>query len=84
MRLSKCIVGCGVACLLGFLLVQFQCSGAGQLVLSEVMAENLQSLADEDGDFPDWAELQNIGDSPASLQGLFLSDHRFPISDLTG
>ena len=74
MRLSKCIVGCGFACLLGFLLLQFQCAGGAQLVLSEVMPENLQSLADEDGDFPDWAEIQNIGDSAASLQGLFLSD----------
>jgi hypothetical protein len=34
---------------------------AQQLVISEIMAVNDSTLADEDGDFPDWIESGNRG-----------------------
>lgn len=44
------------------------------VVISEFMARNASSLADEDGDESDWIELQNLGLSPVSLEGWFLTD----------
>lgn len=46
----------------------------GQVIISEFMASNGKTLADEDGDFPDWIELQNTGSSPVDLNGWFLTD----------
>jgi hypothetical protein len=43
-------------------------------VLSEVMASNGATLTDEDGDFSDWIEIRNTGDSAGDLAGWFLSD----------
>ncbi|MCP4631318.1 MAG: hypothetical protein GY855_00215 [candidate division Zixibacteria bacterium] len=45
------------------------------LVINELMANNTSSNADEMGDFDDWIEVANIGDSPINLLGLGLSDH---------
>ncbi|MBT5708668.1 CotH kinase family protein [bacterium] len=44
------------------------------LRINEVMSNNQQSLADEDGDFPDWIELYNPTDRPTLLDDLSLSD----------
>jgi len=44
------------------------------LVISELMAANESTLADEDGDFSDWIELRNISDAPVSFEGWFLTD----------
>ena len=44
------------------------------LHINEVMALNLTTMADEDGDFPDWIELYNSGDKPVNLAGFGLSD----------
>ena len=44
------------------------------LVISEFMASNEVTLADEDGDFPDWIEILNSGDEAQSLEGYFLTD----------
>lgn len=54
-------------------------SGAAQpqgsgVVISEFMARNSSSLADEDGDQSDWIELQNLGLEAVSLEGWFLTD----------
>ncbi len=46
----------------------------GTLIISEVMAENLTTIADEDGDYPDWIELHNQGTEPVNLEGFGLSD----------
>ena len=43
-------------------------------VLSEIMASNGNTLVDEDGEFSDWIEIQNIGDSAGNLEGWSLSD----------
>ena len=42
------------------------------LTISEVMTSNKATLADEDGAFPDWVELQNTGEEPVSLAGCSL------------
>lgn len=44
--------------------------------LSEVMAANTTTLADDDGHFSDWIELSNPGSEPASLAGWYLTDNR--------
>ncbi len=49
-------------------------AGSYPLRLNEVMAANASALADEDGDFPDWVELQNYGTAPVPLAGLRLAD----------
>ncbi len=46
----------------------------GQVQISEFMASNGQTLADEDGEHPDWIELYNSGDSSVDLNGWFLTD----------
>lgn len=46
----------------------------GKLHINEVMAENLTTLADEDGDYPDWIELYNSSNQPIDLEGFGLSD----------
>ncbi len=47
---------------------------AANPVLSEFVALNRASLADEDGQFSDWLEIQNRGDSPAALGGYYLTN----------
>lgn len=44
------------------------------VVISELMASNKTCIRDEDGDFSDWVELYNAGDSDAVLDGFWLSD----------
>ena len=45
-----------------------------QVLISEFMASNGQTLADEDGDYPDWIELYNGGDAAVNLNGWHLTD----------
>ena len=64
----------------GLLVYLALCSFAGTnlpaitVALNEVMASNDSTLSDEDGDFTDWIELINWGDSEVSLEGWGLSD----------
>lgn len=46
------------------------------LVITEFMASNRSGLRDEDGEFPDWVEIQNRGTEPASLAGWGITDDR--------
>ena len=39
------------------------------LLISEFMAQNDNTLADEDGDFPDWIEIYNAYPSPVGASG---------------
>lgn len=48
---------------------------AGLPVISEFMAINQGTLADEDGDLSDWIEIHNRGEEPISLDGWHLTDH---------
>ncbi|MBN2475232.1 MAG: lamin tail domain-containing protein [Pirellulales bacterium] len=47
---------------------------AGPLVISELMAINESTLADEDGDFSDWIEIHNPTQSTVNLNGWSLTD----------
>ncbi|HVR74948.1 MAG TPA: CotH kinase family protein, partial [Planctomycetota bacterium] len=52
------------------------CRGAlaADLVLSEIMAANTSTIADEDGDFSDWIEVYNAGPDAVNLAGWSLTD----------
>jgi len=44
------------------------------VMINEVMSSNIWTIADEDGEFPDWIEIYNPGQSPFTMTGFFLSD----------
>jgi hypothetical protein len=48
--------------------------GAAALILNEIMASNSRTLADECGEYHDWVEIFNAGDSAIELTGFGLSD----------
>jgi hypothetical protein len=48
------------------------------VVISEFMASNSTTLADEDGDHPDWIELRNLSNHDVPLDGWFLADGLSP------
>ena len=54
--------------------------GAADLVISEFVASNDRSLRDQDGDYPDWIEIQNTTVGVVSLDGWSLTDD---VDDLT-
>jgi len=45
------------------------------LKINEVMSSNATTIADEDGDYPDWVELYNNGSDTIDLNGYGLSDN---------
>ncbi len=47
---------------------------AREVTINEVMASNATTIADEDGDYEDWIELYNTGDTEIHLIGYGLSD----------
>ncbi|MFW6146390.1 MAG: lamin tail domain-containing protein [Planctomycetota bacterium] len=47
---------------------------SGGVLITEFMAANDETLADQDGDCPDWLELYNAGEAPVDLDGWFLTD----------
>ena len=46
----------------------------GNLVINEFMADNENTVADQDGDYDDWIELYNNGNDDINLNGYYLSD----------
>ncbi len=46
----------------------------GKLHINEVMAVNISTLRDEDGDYPGWIEIFNSSDEDINLKGYGLSD----------
>ena len=46
-----------------------------QVRISEFMASNAGTLADEDGDFEDWIEIHNFSPSPVNLYNWSLTDN---------
>lgn len=45
-----------------------------QVVINEVLSSNLSGINDEDGDFTDWIELYNVGDTAINLDEWVLKD----------
>ncbi len=48
--------------------------GAGPLLITEFMANNVTTLADEDGTFADWIEVHNPTGAAVDLTGWYLTD----------
>ena len=48
---------------------------AQNIVINELMSSNLSTIADEDGDYPDWIELYNAGLTTVNLQNYGLTDN---------
>lgn len=59
------------ACLLSLSVVPL----SAEVVISEFMASNTKTLADEDGEFTDWMEIKNTGDVAVDLNGWLLTDN---------
>ena len=53
-----------------------QVLSANEPFISEFLADNKASLADEDGEFSDWVEVHNPSVNPVSLNGWTLTDNR--------
>jgi hypothetical protein len=76
----------GTTTLLAKAILAFTCiisltaSSQAQVVISEFMAKNDSTLIDGDGNYSDWIELYNTGDTTVVLTGWYLSDD---IEDLT-
>ena len=51
------------------------------LVINEVMARNVSTIADESGEYDDWIEIANSGSSAINLAGLGLTDHLEGVPD---
>jgi hypothetical protein len=49
-------------------------AGHAQVVINEVQVSNLQTIADDFGEFEDWFELYNAGSTAVNLAGYGLSD----------
>jgi hypothetical protein len=60
--------------LLAYALLAASLPVRAQVVVSEMMSANRQTLRDEDGDTPDWVELRNAGPAPVNLEGWHLTD----------
>lgn len=60
--------------LLAFVLSLFVLSLGAELFINEVLASNQVTNANSFGEFGDWVELYNSGDTPVNLQGYYLSD----------
>ena len=57
-----------------FLLCLCPSSLVASPLLNEFMALNSATIADEDGDFPDWIEIYNDSAAALDMDGLYLSD----------
>lgn len=73
MQIRKIILQYGLLLLL-FTLVVFEGLSAQTVVINEVMSANVNTISDEDGEFPDWIELYNPANAAVSLAGYSLSD----------
>ncbi len=52
----------------------YHISISSDLVINEFMADNENTIADQDGEFDDWIELYNNSDQEIELEGFSLSD----------
>ena len=52
----------------------FAVNASSPVVISEFMARNSMTLADEDGDYSDWIELHNDSIATVNLDGWYLTD----------
>ena len=55
--------------------MSFSIISRSQIVVNEMMSNNQAVLQDADGDYSDWIELYNAGNSPVDLSGYSLTDN---------
>src|SRR5215204_1789987 len=60
-------------CAVLFALVSLPASG--QLIISEFLASNSNSIRDEENNTEDWIEIQNVSAGTINLQGWYLTDN---------
>lgn len=72
--------------ILVFCLSVFALQAQDHVIISEFMASNSKTLADENGDFSDWIEIYNAGTNTVNLNGWLLADRNnqwsFPATNL--
>jgi hypothetical protein len=72
--------------IIAFSLGIFMGHTADDVLITEFMASNTRTIADEDGDFPDWIEIYNAGTNTVNLSGWKLADRNnqweFPATNL--
>ncbi|MEN6335082.1 MAG: lamin tail domain-containing protein [Phycisphaerales bacterium] len=56
------------------ILASLVATSQAKVVINEVMASNVASFSDPQGDFDDWIELYNAGDTSVNVGGMYLSD----------
>ena len=54
--------------------------GQYNIVINEIMSDNETIITDEDGDYSDWIELYNNGNTIVNLEGLFITDDSLNLS----
>lgn len=59
----------------GFKTIFIEGTSSISLVINEFMAKNSNVVSDQNGNFDDWIELLNVGNSPVFLGDKFLSDN---------
>ncbi len=71
------------------LLLSLQAQAGSPVIITEFMASNTRTLADEDGSYSDWIELQNVSSTNVDMNGWFLTDNagdlrrwRFPTTNV--
>jgi hypothetical protein len=64
----------GLVAILAILAIPLTPSVPAQVIITEFMASNGDTLADDDGEFSDWIELHNPGGTTVSLDGWTLTD----------
>src|SRR5262245_40433044 len=62
------------ACVLFFVVTSVIPAVWSQVVINEFMAANSNGLADQEGEYSDWIELRNTGNTTVNLQGWHLTD----------
>src|SRR2546422_828341 len=72
------------------LILLFAASAHAQVIISEIMADNKNTLADMDGQFSDWIEIYNTSATNVNLSGWSLTQDQthaarwlFPATNLT-
>ena len=75
--------------LAGIVLLSTPFTASAQVVITEFMASNSRTLLDEDGESPDWIEIQNLSSTNVNLLNWSLTDKadnlnawRFPATNL--
>lgn len=60
--------------IVAFVFPSLSLRAAETVVISEILANNVSGLRDEDGDRPDWIEIHNAGEATVNLKGWSLTD----------